>query len=68
MDILKHPIYKAIYELGREIENLPASEQQTKLAVMCSNLQEPADLLYSQWQNALNRLDDAISAEMKRDA
>jgi len=46
MDINKHPIYRAIYELGCQIENLPASEQQTKLAVMCSNLQAPADLLY----------------------
>lgn len=68
MDILKHPIYKAIYDLGREIESLPASEQATKLSVMCSELQEPADLLYSQWQSASNRLDDCIVGDMKRDA
>lgn len=52
MNILKHPIYKAIYDLCREIETLPASELATKLVVMASNLQKPADLLYSQCQNS----------------
>lgn len=45
MDINKHPINRAIYELGLQIENLPASEQQTKISVMCSDLQKPADQL-----------------------
>lgn len=38
MNILEHPIYKAIYDLCQEIENLPASELQTKIVVMASDL------------------------------
>jgi hypothetical protein len=48
MNILKHPIYKAIYDLCLEIEKLPASEQATKLVTMASALEQPADMLYSQ--------------------
>lgn len=65
MDINKHPIYKAIHDLCTEIEKLPASEQQTKVVTMASALEQPADLLFSQWQNAANRLDDCINASMK---
>lgn len=55
MNILKHTIYKAIYDLCLEIEKLPASEQQTKVVVMAGNLERNADKL-------VDALRDAISA------
>ena len=45
MNIDKHPIHKAIYELCLEIENLPASDQQTKIVTMAGNLHQPVDKL-----------------------
>lgn len=47
MNILKHPIYKAIYDLCHAIEELPASEQQTKIVMMASALEKPADDLFN---------------------
>lgn len=65
MNILKHPIYKAICDLCRELEKLPASVQQTKIVVMASNLEQPADQLYDELQDALSRLDPAVLARTK---
>jgi hypothetical protein len=45
MNILEHPIYKDIYELCLEIEQLPASDQQTKVVTMAGNLERPATKL-----------------------
>jgi hypothetical protein len=45
MNITKHPIYKQIYELCLEIEELPASLQQTKVVTMASAMEKPADEL-----------------------
>lgn len=42
MNINEHPIYKNIYDLCQEIEKLPASEQQTKVVTMASDLEKPA--------------------------
>lgn len=53
MDILKHSIHKAIYDLCVEIEKLPASEQQTKVVVMASNLHAKADQLVDALRDAL---------------
>lgn len=53
MNILKHTIHKAIYDLCSEIEKLPASDQQTKVVVMASNLHEPADKLVDALRDAL---------------
>lgn len=52
MDITRHPLFKAIYDLCLEIETLPAAEHQTKLVTMASDLKKPAELLYSQWQDS----------------
>lgn len=46
MDITRHPLFKAIYDLCLEIETLPAAEHQTKLVTMASNLKKPAEMLY----------------------
>ena len=54
MDILKHSIHKAIYDLGCEIEKLPASEQQTKVSVMASDLQAKAEKLVDALRDAIN--------------
>lgn len=53
MDILKHSICKAIYDLGVEIEKLPASEQATKLSVMVSKVGEQADKLVDALRDSL---------------
>lgn len=53
MDILKHTIHKDIYDLCSEIEKLPASEQQTKVAVMAANLHTKADQLVDAIRDAL---------------
>lgn len=53
MNILKHSIHKAIYDLCLEIENLPASEQQTKVLIMASDLHTNADLLVDALRDAL---------------
>lgn len=53
MNILKHSIHKAIYELCREIENLPASKQQTDVLIMASNLHTNADQLVDALRDAL---------------
>lgn len=45
MNILRHPIYQGIYDLCREIEKLPASEQATKVVVLAAGLEQPADRL-----------------------
>lgn len=42
MNILEHQIYKDIYDLCQKIEELPASEFQTKLVTMAGNLANPA--------------------------
>lgn len=63
MDINKHPLYRAIYELGLAIEDIPASDQQTKISIMCSNLAQPADLLFSQWQRAEMKCDLGVTLE-----
>jgi DNA (cytosine-5)-methyltransferase 1 len=42
MNITEHPIYKDIYELCLEIEELPASDQQTKVVTMAGELEKPA--------------------------
>lgn len=34
-----HPFHQAIYDLCQEIENLPASEQETKVVIMAGELQ-----------------------------
>jgi hypothetical protein len=54
MNINKHPIYKAIHALCLEIEKLPASEQQTKVVMMASALEKPADVLV----DAMKKLSD----------
>lgn len=53
MDILKHSIHKAIYDLCLEIENLPASDQQTKIVVMAGALHENADRLIDALRDAV---------------
>lgn len=53
MDILKHTIHKDIYDLCSEIEKLPASEQQTKVAVMAATLHTKADQLVDALRDAL---------------
>lgn len=45
MNITEHQIYKNIYDLCQEIEKLPASQQQTKVVVMASELEKPASEL-----------------------
>lgn len=54
MNILEHPIYKEIYDLCQEIEKLPASEQQTKVVVMASNLQYSAGKLIQALRDAVS--------------
>lgn len=54
MNIDEHSIHRAIYELCREIECLPASEQQTKIIVMASALHEPAHLLVQALKDAVS--------------
>jgi hypothetical protein len=54
MNILKHTIHSAIYDLCLEIEKLPASEQATKCVVMASALHDKANKL-------IDALRDAIS-------
>ncbi len=54
MNILKHTIYKAIYDLCHEIEKLPASEQQTKVVVMAGNLERNADQLVDALRDAIS--------------
>jgi hypothetical protein len=54
MDILKHTINRAIYDMCLEIEKLPASEQQTKVVVMASALHPKVERL-------IDALRDAIS-------
>lgn len=68
MNINKHPLYKAIYDLCLEIETMSPSPLHTKLAVMASDLEKPADLLFAQWQNALDRLGESIGLEFRRDS
>lgn len=58
MNIDEHPIYRAIYELCREIEALPASEQQTKVVVMASALHEPASRLVAALKDAVNAFNE----------
>ena len=53
MDILKHTIHKAIYDLCLEIEKLPASEQQTKVVVMAGDMHTKADQLVDALRDAL---------------
>ena len=38
MNISKHPVLAKCYKFALELEKLPASEQQTNLAVMFSDL------------------------------
>jgi len=54
MNILKHTIHRAIYDLCGEIDSLPASEQATKCVVLASALHDKADKL-------IDALRDAIS-------
>lgn len=67
MSILEHPIYKAIYDLCRQIETFPASEQQTKTVVMASNLEIPAKQLISERDALQSRCEqlEAKCAEMR---
>lgn len=60
MDILKHSIHKAIYDLCIEIESLPASEQQTKIVVMAGDLHAKADQILDALRDTLTiyRQDD----------
>lgn len=53
MNIQKHSIYKAIYDLCGEIEKLPASQQQTKVVMMAGNLEKNADQLVDALRDAL---------------
>lgn len=53
MDILKHTIHKAIYDLCLEIEKLPASEQQTKVVMMASDMHSKADRIIDALRDAL---------------
>lgn len=48
MNILAHPIYQSIYDLCVEIEKLPASDQQTKVVVMASELEKPVAALIAE--------------------
>lgn len=45
MQLNKHQIYRDIYDLMQTIEELPASELQSKIVTMAGKLQEPADKL-----------------------
>jgi len=54
MNIAKHTIYKAIYDLCQEIEKLPASEQQTKVVTMASNLRRNADQIVDALRDAVS--------------
>lgn len=58
MNIQKHTIHKAIYDLCLEIEKLPASEQQTKCVVMASNLHVAADQLLDALRDMLTTYRD----------
>lgn len=58
MNISKHTIHKAIYDLCLEIENLPSSEQQTKCVVMASNLHGSADQLLDALRDMLTTYRD----------
>jgi len=63
MNILAHPIYKDIYDLCQEIEKLPASEQATKVVVMASALENPADALLAKikdLEKQVDRLETAL--------
>jgi len=63
MNILAHPIYKDIYDLCQEIEKLPASEQATKVVVMASALEKPADALLAKikdLEKQVDRLETAL--------
>jgi hypothetical protein len=54
MNILKHTIHIAIYDLCQEIEKLPASEQQTKIVTMASALHNNADKLVDALRDAIS--------------
>lgn len=58
MNIDKHTIHRAIYDLCQEIENLPASEQQTKVVVMASALQSKAERLVDALRDCLSTYRD----------
>jgi len=60
MNIQKHTIHRAIYDLCQEIEKLPASEQQTKVVTMASALHANADKLVDALRDCLStyRADD----------
>lgn len=58
MDILKHSIHKAIYDLCSEIEKLPASEQQTKIVVKASSLHVNAEILLDALRDMLTTYRD----------
>lgn len=65
MQLDKHPIYQAIYDLCQEIEKLPASDQATKIVIMAGNLQYPADKILDD-SATLERENIQLKAEVER--
>lgn len=66
MNIERHPIYKDIYDLCREIETLPASDHATKLVVMASALEKPADKLVAALETIVRDFDQLNGTECSR--
>jgi hypothetical protein len=68
MNLYKHPIYQAIYDLCVEIEKLPASDQETKVVCMAGALEKPvAELLAQLATEKSARLKaEAACAEMRK--
>lgn len=65
MNINKHPIYKAIYDMCLEIEKLPASDQQTKVVTMAGALEKSADQLMSTIKDLERQVDRLETALVK---
>ncbi len=61
MNILKHSMHKAIYDLCLEIEKLPASEQQTKVVQMAVDLHTGVDKLIDALRDAVSVFTDGKS-------
>ncbi len=77
MNIDKHPIHRSIYNLCLEIESLPASEQQTKVLLMASELHKTVDKLvdalnliasWSEGEKVTPSFDEPCSAALARGA
>lgn len=66
MNLTKHTIYQAIYDLCVEIEKLPASEQQTKVVTMAGALEKNADVLVDALRDCLDAYKSGILVTSKQ--